>query len=541
MTGDHVVICKLKSYIQPFERSLALREIEAISKNPPILVEGDSNSVLFATHTNVVASTFIDRLTYWELVWAGGLNGHAGEVTTQAKREATWGLAKNGEAPRHVIASLSQRRDVSLPRRRVLRYGPHGLHEYRGKFFPQLARSILNIVQSEEGWLVLDPMCGSGTTLVEAVLLGCNAVGIDMNPLSVMVSQAKVDILKERKGTVVSEYERLREGLEKRRGRGNGRLNWFSSLSDGDQGYLRRWFSQEVLASLDPIAVAVRGVQRARYRLFFTSILSNILRRVSWQKVDDLRVRKAKGQEEGVDVLGLFLDEARRSVSAVSGMLAAASSAHIGRGRVIHGDVRDIKGLLSSRRYPGADVVITSPPYATALPYIDTDRLSLSYLGLMPRLNHRNAERRMIGNREVSQRQREDMFTAFVAAQGQIPGTVSSLVNRIHILNEGASVGFRRRNSAALIGSYFLEMRKVLIGIRDALRPGGRAFVVVGSNYTIAGGERVDINTDKLLAEIGESAGLIVEGLMAMQMLNSRDIFRNNSGSVETLIEFRRA
>ena len=53
------------------------------------------------------------------------------------------------------------------------------------------------------------------------------------------------------------------------------------------------------------------------------------------------------------------------------------------------------------------DAIINVPPYATALPYLDTDRLSLCYLGLLSRPEHRQRDQDMIGNREISEGQRQ--------------------------------------------------------------------------------------------------------------------------------------
>ena len=82
-------------------------------------------------------------------------------------------------------------------------------------------------------------------------------------------------------------------------------------------------------------------------------------------------------------------------------------------------------------------------------------------------------------------------------------------------------------------------MKKVFDTFGKLLRPGAPAYVVVGNNHTIAGGQRVEIDTNKLLAELGESVGLKVEEIISMEMLLSRDVFRNNSGSAETIILFR--
>ena len=66
------------------------------------------------------------------------------------------------------------------------------LTQYRGKFNPQIVRAIGNILGLQPGDAILDPFCGSGTTILEAVHNGWNAVGIDINPLAIQIARAKV-------------------------------------------------------------------------------------------------------------------------------------------------------------------------------------------------------------------------------------------------------------------------------------------------------------------------------------------------------------
>ena len=70
-------------------------------------------------------------------------------------------------------------------------YGTHGWHRYVGRFPPHLIRAILNHFNATENDVVLDPFCGSGTTLVEARLLGIPSIGIEVSPLSALISKTK--------------------------------------------------------------------------------------------------------------------------------------------------------------------------------------------------------------------------------------------------------------------------------------------------------------------------------------------------------------
>ena len=66
----------------------------------------------------------------------------------------------------------------------------HGLHPYLGKFPPQLAEALIRR-HCPAGGLVLDPFCGSGTTLVEAVGLGRDAVGCDVSAFNALLAREK--------------------------------------------------------------------------------------------------------------------------------------------------------------------------------------------------------------------------------------------------------------------------------------------------------------------------------------------------------------
>ena len=520
----------MKEYIQPFERQLALQELRALTNAPVVPVDGDdttASTFLIAPASNTHALRGV--LAYWQSV------GDDPEgLTTQLRCEATWRIARNGTEVNKLPEKVRALVPSSLPNKRCLRYATHGLHEYRGKFFPQLVRALMNISRLPEDAIVLDPMCGSGTTLVESRLVGRRCYGLDMNPLSVFVTSVKCQALEFSPSVLTSAYGKLREALDSTDLVRNEPKH-IAPLANNDRAYLKRWFASQTLKDLDCIESAILQLPEPAVQNFYRVCLSNILRDVSWQKNDDLRVRREESELAAGTTVARFLAEIERSTKIVVAFLAEGSRTKMGSYTVLEDDARRATHALPQLAGK-VDAVITSPPYATALPYIDTDRLSLIYLGLLSRRDHRTRDTLMIGNREVTRRARMEQWAFYKANRSLLPHSTCALIERIDRLNQVGMVGFRRRNLSALLSKYFFDMRDVMQQMFTLLRPGGVMFLVVGDNRTTAGGQPIEIRTADHLGEIASRIGFRMAGDMPMDMLVSRDIFRKNAMSSERII-----
>ena len=522
--------CRIKDYIQPFERQLALKELRVLTKSPVVPVNGDETTAsTFVVRGSHDSGMLCAALTYWHSV------GAPEELTLQVRREAT-SLTANGSVVGADGGNGGATLPLQLPRRRCLRYATHGLHEYRGKFFPQLVRALINISRTPEDGIVLDPMCGSGTTLVETLLAGRCAFGLDINPLSVFVAGVKCRALAMSPTSLADGFEMLNAALH-----GTGQpaeRSYFATLPARDQDYLERWFAAQALDELDAIHAAIQRLETKDLRDFYSVCLSNIIRKASWQKDDDLRVRREVRDVAKGEVVAHFLDQARRSTRLLTPFLADRGQMVLDSHSILETDARlaaDAVPELAGK----VDTIITSPPYATALPYLDTDRLSLIYLGLLPREQHRSRDNLMIGNREVTTRVRAEYWDYYQANKDLLPETTCALIDEVDRRNKSHSVGFRRRNLPALLAKYFFDMKDVLQQMALLLRTGGFAFVVVGNNRTTAGGSLVEISTADHLRTIAEDVGFKATGDQEMEMLPSRDIFRRNAVPSERILALR--
>ncbi len=564
----HTFICKMKPYIQPFERKLALAELAAIAGSEPkpvrqkLTVQGahqgyflsdlwslsasptalaqtetplpEVEALEFEVVSHTQIKTLINNLAYWESVSDEGKH-----LTNQVIREATINIARNDVELDLLPQLLPFGNTIPLPNRRCLRYGTHGIHEYRGKFFPQLVRSLLNIAKVPDHGVIADPTCGSGTTLVETVLSGYHGLGLDLNPLSVLMSQTKCALFSAVPADVMESYQGLRTDLLRASQTPDPTLPYFSQLSQKDQGYLREWFSERVLTELDVVSLYVHALPTGALRDFMRLSISNIMRRVSWQKEADLRVRKEVKDDTNIHPVLEFLTEVESALRTFLAFLYQNQGKPLGTCDIQEGTAVNITKFW--KQWLGkVDVVITSPPYATALPYLDTDRLSLYYLGLLSRSGHRSRDLEMIGNREISDKRREQYWDLFQQRREDLPMSAVDLIERIYRLNAGTQAGFRRQNVPALLAKYFLDMHEVMDGIARLLKPGAHAYIVIGNNHTIAGGEKVEIETANILGEIATAVGLQQCEHIPMEMLVSREIFKNNAVASEVILSLRR-
>ncbi len=237
----NIIRCRLKDYIQPFERSLAIQELEAVAATKPQRsTDKDDAYVEFIVSTTKSITSMAGSLAYWEVVSSKS----KAVTTTQSLREATVNVVRNGIDLAELKALLPFGGAIPLPNRRCLRYGTHGIHEYRGKFFPQLVRSLINISGTRPGGIVADPMSGSGTTNVEAKLFGCVGLGLDMNPLSTFLGNTKCELLSASPAKLEATYKKIRSSLLEPETRGKKKLTYFASLPAADQLYLRSWFGE---------------------------------------------------------------------------------------------------------------------------------------------------------------------------------------------------------------------------------------------------------------------------------------------------------
>lgn len=395
-------------------------------------------------------------------------------------------------------------------RRKDPKYVTHGLHAFKGKFYPQLAKSLINISGIPVGARLLDPYCGSGTTLLEGMLNGFVSYGCDFNPLSAKISRAKTSILSVPRDLVDFSIRVLLDRLSHRQGRCPESLDQFTSNTHGE---LLNWFPENVLYKLNWLLAQIRLFDSTLLVDFLEIVISSLIREISYQDPSDLRIRRRKEPMYDAPVFEMFrkkleLQHIRfREYWSVAGRQPGALVSPV----VVQGDSRRSETMQAlGLDQEQVDCVVTSPPYATALPYIDTDRLSLLAIMGIPSHVRSHLEGNLTGSREIRRSERKETEARLLddSAFDALPHEVVTAIRDIYKANSSVEVGFRRANMSALLWRYFTDMRDNLIQISRVMKFGAKAFYVIGDSRTNAGGSWVRIETCRNIRLIGEMTGL---------------------------------
>jgi len=431
--------------------------------------------------------------------------------------------------------------DANLGTRKDSKYATHGIHPFKGKFYPQLAKSLMNISGVPEGSRVLDPFCGSGTVLLEGMLNGMEAFGCDLNPLATKIARAKTGILElDRAVTehaIRSLMERLTlapERFSKNREQFNGKLD-----------ELERWFPSPVLNKLDWILLQIRLFGNPVLVEYFEVLVSSVIREISHQDPADLRIRRRKEPLRDAPVLELVVarleDQLQRLIKYWS--VAGRQPTRRIAAKVLEGDNRCLKTYTEAGLSPqSVDCVVTSPPYATALPYIDTDRLSLlSIMGIESSIRS-TLESDLTGSREIRKSERNEFESLLLSkdALDELPKSIVVFLRQLYKANLQEGVGFRRANMAALLWRYFIDMRENLKQVYCLLKDDGVAYYVVGDSRTKAGEEWTAIETCKSVQLIADFVGFDAKRLLDISVTTENYRHIKNAITENAVLQFHR-
>ncbi len=351
------------------------------------------------------------------------------------------------------------------------------------------------------GGLVLDPFCGTGTTLVASRLAGRNAVGIEVNPFLCMASQVKtreqfnLPALKAASDWLVREARPLLQSID---------AGQTHDLPDKlpQMPRLERWIARRIALKVVGLRQLINEQVGAQNRDVMLLALASVLRGVSNMKLSP-HAFGSREVKHDAPVLALFEAKLNRMLAGIEWL---SRQEGLGHATVIRGDAR--KSVHAAGDLPPAQLAVTSPPYLNNLDYTMQTRMELFFLGFVNSMEELKElrKRMLICDAKATYRDIEDWQS--VESVASVAGIAAAIDERLSGRNWGWDYGRMTRQ-------YFGGLLRSLEATHPMLAPGA-PFVLILGESAHAG---VHVPVPDIAAELGRIAGYTVK---EVRMLRTR-------------------
>jgi len=371
----------------------------------------------------------------------------------------------------------------------------HNWYRLRLGYSDHLVSDLLAEFKLEPGDILLDPFCGSGTSLVECMKKGIDSVGIDANPSSCFAAKVKTNwhVSSNSLLVLLDEVEAsFRRYL--RRPSSLSHDPTFTYLKDA--GMIERgWISYEPLMQSLAIKQAICGLRTSKkyVHALLLALLAEVVEGASNVKFGPELY--CSSPRRNFDVLAGFVD---RVETMAFDLKTVKKIPGYGIAKVLYGDSRRCRAVLSNH---GAlfSAVICSPPYPAEHDYTRNARLELAFLEAVRNRETLRAIKKAMIRSHTKGIYKGDRDEKFVLRNK----TIHSIASKLERIVSHKEYGFARLYPKVVL-EYFGGMKRHLLSLQFVLHPGAHCAYVVGDQGSYLG---VHIPTAKILAELVEEAG----------------------------------
>lgn len=365
----------------------------------------------------------------------------------------------------------------------------HIIHKYPGKFIPHIPRWAINkYLEDQKNKTILDPFCGSGTTLVEGAFAGHKSLGVDIDPLARLISKVKTTPIETNK--LIKSVDDLIKKIERYKG------ETFTPIVPT----LNHWFTPSAIRDLGCIRTCIEAWYKSNKDVdiydFFIISFSGIIRKAS--KADNQSLKTYVSgtlKKKQISAIPLFLETIKEYAERIIQFTAATKNG--GSSTVLDAkDSRVLSEFWKKNKLPQVDLVVTSPPYIKTVDYVYNQMAEYFWIGDLfnfeTQEKQNTAKQLYIGSEKVAQSQYKEKFHIGNARIDEITNNLFE----------------KEPKHAYIFYKYFSDMKSHFQQMKSILKSGGVYVLIVG-NSSISG---LEIPTIDLLREIAS-----LEGFEAIQ------------------------
>ncbi len=382
----------------------------------------------------------------------------------------------------------------------------HGFHKYPAKFIPHIPKwAITRYLNGNKDKNILDPFCGSGTTLVEGIIAGYNVIGVDIDPLSALISKVKTTQIEENQLNLISTWL-IAEINSKREG---------TFIPDCES--IEHWFTNEAIKKLSLIRTLINqipnefGVSEKVKDIqdLLLICFSSIIRRVSNADNESQKtyVSHTKVKEPN-EVNTLFFSQLDMFVDRVIKFTSVTNSES--KNKIIQSSSSEyLSDKLNGIRI---DLAITSPPYIKAIDYIYNQMVELFWIGdlfqMQTQTKQNEKKVNYIGNKQISKSE----FNKYTPYNTIL--NIAKLDNKLQLIFDTDKKNGHKHSYVTY--KYFNEMEKHFVEMAKCLSSGVHYIMVVGDSNV----SEIFIDTADFLVDIAERNGFRINNKWGYKIKN---------------------
>ena len=358
-------------------------------------------------------------------------------------------------------------------------YLTHGIHPYPARMIPQVARKLIDTYVVDNKDVCIDPYCGSGTVLVESKLKGITSIGIDLNPLSILISKVKTTIINP--DNLYEQVKKLIKNIEY--DYTNKKVVDIPKIKN-----MEYWFKPEVSKALSIIKENIEHIDNKDISDFLKVCFSLTVRIVSNTRNDEFklfRIPDYKLKNYNPNVVATFstiVNTNMKLMNTFSKMVKKNSPKTF----ILKGDTRKLLDINHNVLVEEcATLLVTSPPYGdsrTTVAYGQFSRYSAAWLGFDEN------EVWQVDNCILG----EKKYTNFEDLESS---TLDMIIDKI------SEVDIKRARD---VYSFFKDMDLCFAQISKIMKKNKSHICFVLGNRTV---KRVQIPSDIILIELGKKYG----------------------------------